>query len=66
MITKNKSIQNNSATIEGTRITVSEIIEAISDGFSIEKILKSCRMAGSNVEKKDIVDAIRFAGKACQ
>jgi uncharacterized protein (DUF433 family) len=65
MIIKNKKIRNNSPVIKGTRIAVSEVLLALSEGFSIDKILRNCRVSGSMVKKDEIVEAIRYGAKNC-
>lgn len=65
MIIRDEKIRNNSLIIKGTRISVSEILIALSEGFSIDKILKNCRLSGSMVKKEEIIEAIRYGAKNC-
>lgn len=63
MISINKHIQGGMAVIEGTRITVSEIIASLADGNTINQILKDIKSSGYKIKKSDIISAIRYTSQ---
>lgn len=61
MITKNPNIQGGSPTIEGTRVTVLEILQAVENGFSFKEIVKRSNYASVKLSEDQIKEAIKYA-----
>ena len=56
----NPSILGGKPIIKGTRISVDFILELLSSGMSIDKILKEYK----HLKKEDILDAVDYAAKS--
>lgn len=63
MIIRKKNIQGGMPVIKGTRLTVWEILQALSDGFSIKEIVFRCRKSGATVDEAAIKEAVDYASK---
>lgn len=61
MIINNPNIHQGKPVIEGTRVTVGEILSALSRGWSINKIIKNAQLSGTNLLREEVIEAIRFA-----
>ena len=59
-ITFNPNILGGKPVIKGTRISVDFILELLSSGMSIEKILKEYR----HLKREDILDSLEYASKS--
>ena len=59
IITFNPNILGGKPIIKGTRISVDFILELLSSGMSIEKILKEYK----HLKKEDIFEALDYASK---
>jgi uncharacterized protein (DUF433 family) len=56
-ITHNPAVMGGKACIRGMRVTVSNILEQLSTGRSIEKLLEDFPY----LEKEDVLEAIRYS-----
>ena len=59
-ITSNPNILGGKPVIKGTRISVDFILELLSSGMSIEKILKEY----GHLKREDILDSLEYASKS--
>ena len=63
MIIRKRNIQGGMPVVEGTRLTVWEILQALSDGFSIKEIVFRCKKNGAAVNEGVIREAIDYASQ---
>jgi len=49
--------------IKGTRLTVWEILQALSDGYSIKEIVFRCKRNDVDVTERDVKEAIDYASR---
>ena len=63
MIIRKKNLQGGMPVIKGTRLTVWEILQALSDGYSIKEIVRRCRKNEVLVTEDDVREAVNYASK---
>ena len=66
MIIRKKNLQGGMPVVRGTRLTVWEILQALSDGYSIKDIVIRCRKNDVPVSEKDIKEAIDYASRTME